>query len=152
MEFPSDPNQATWSDSIPSLPSDDVPLIPYLEEWTASIRRNYQRTLPRTLNDLISSPMPAPQLHTPIWNNTPRPTPTHIPTPEDSGRASFSGLRPNTVFKDRVPTPEPNDVSVKDDDSSIESNYSGDPMIQPCTNYSRYSYWLKIHWQHLMTK
>ena len=64
-----------------------------------------------------------------------------------------SGLRPNTSLKN-PPVFQPVDqhLSENEDDNSIESNQSGLAMIPACTDYSRYSYWLKKNFPFLMTK
>ena len=43
-------------------------------------------------------------------------------------------------------------MSEKEDEDSIESIHSDLAMIPPCTDYSRYSYWLKKNFPFLMTK
>ena len=71
----------------------------------------------------------------------------HAPSP------LFSGLRPNTTL--RKPPASifgEHHASDSEDEESIESNQSGLAMIPPCTDYSRYSYWLKKHFPHQMTK
>jgi hypothetical protein len=120
---------------------------------------------------------PHPNLHTPSWSS---PVFTSVPAQEPSYPSMYpstssahrppipsgspvppfhapspllSGLRPNTSL--RVPNTSmsrDHHTSESEDEESIESNQSGLAMIPPCTDYSRYSYWLKKNFPHLMTK
>src|SRR5687768_141344 len=85
--------------------------------------------------------------HTPIWNMNKS---TFIPTPVPSPQPSVTGLRPNTSLKGTRPVDTHG--TAADDDSTIGSNLSSEPMIMPCNDFSRYSYWLKTHFPHLMHK
>lgn len=103
---------------------------------------------------VIQEPQNTPT-NTPIWNNI---SSSFIPTPPQvSPQQSVTGLRPNTIFKGifTEPTPIKDAQTMSDeeeDDATIESNLSTDPKIEPCSDFSKYSYWLKKHFPSLMTK
>ena len=95
-----------------------------------------------------SVPFPTNSPSLSIYQPPSSPVPSiHTPSP------LFSGLRPNTTLRrPSAPIFGEHHASDSEDEESIESNQSGLAMIPPCTDYSRYSYWLKKHFPHQMTK
>ena len=92
---------------------------------------------------IIDQPMSEEGNISPQW--TP---PHHSPLPD----FHVSGLS-SAASNMRTPTNTENDPFPEDEDeTTLGSDLSSKMVILPCTDFSRYSYWLKRYFPHLMHK